>query len=84
MRRAVVELDISRSSIQQILRKDIKAFPYKLQTVHKLEEADDERRVKMCKTLLNHYKISPSILDNIWFSDKVVLHLSGRVYRHNN
>ena len=30
MRRAAVELEISRSSIQRMLRKDIKAFPYKL------------------------------------------------------
>ena len=42
IRRAAVELEISRSSIQRILRKDIKAFPYKLQTVHKLEEEDND------------------------------------------
>ena len=78
-----VELGISRSSIQRILRKDIKAFPYKLQTVHKLEEEDNDRRVEMCETLLNHYENNPSILDNIWFSDKAVFHLSGRVNWHN-
>ena len=43
--RAEVELEISRSSIQRMLRKDIKAFPYKLQTVHKLEKEDNDRRV---------------------------------------
>ena len=83
IRRAVVELEISRSSIQQMLRKDIKAFPYKLQTVHKLEEEDNDRRVEMCETLLNHYENDPSILDNIWFTNKAVFHLSGRVNRHN-
>ena len=36
--RAAVQLEISRSSIQRMLRKDIKTFTYKLQTVHKLEE----------------------------------------------
>jgi len=80
--RAAVELEISRSSIQRMLRKDIKAFPYKLQTVHKLEE-DNDRRVEMCETLFYHYENDPSILDNIWFSDEVVFHLSGRVNRHN-
>ena len=65
IRRAAVELEISRSvSIQRMLRKDIKAFPYKLQTVHKLEE-DNDRRVEMCETLLYHYENNPSILDNI-------------------
>ena len=64
IRRAVVELEISQSFIQRMLRKDIKAFCFKLQTVHKLEE-DNDRRVEMCQTLLNHYKNDPSILDNI-------------------
>ena len=83
IRRAAVELEIKRSSIQRMLRKDIKAFPYKLQTVHKLEEEDNDCRVEMCETLLNYYENDPSILDNIWFSDEAVFHLYGRVNRHN-
>jgi len=69
-----------------MLRKDIKAFPYNLQTVHKLEEEEDnDCRVEMCERLLNHYKNKSSILDNsyIWFSDETVFHVSGRVNRHN-
>jgi len=63
--------------------KKIKAFPYKLLTVHKLEEEDNDRRVEMCETLLNHYENNSSILDNIWFNDEAVFYLSGRVNRHN-
>jgi len=69
IRLAAVELEISRSSIQRMWRKDIKAFLYKLQTVRKLEE-DNDRRVKMCETLLNHYENNSSILDNIWFPQR--------------
>jgi len=47
-----------------MLRKDIKAFPYKLQTVHKLEAEDNYRRVEMCKTLLNHYENNSFNFDN--------------------
>jgi len=55
-----------------------------LQTVHKLEEEkDNDRRVEMCETLLNHYKNNSSIVDNIWFNDETVFHLPGRVNRHN-
>jgi len=72
VRLAAVELEISQSSIQRMLRKDIKAFPCNLQTVHNLEEKDNNRRVKMCGTLLNHYKNNSSILYNIWFSDEAV------------
>jgi len=66
-----------------MLCKDIKAFPYNLQTVHKLEEENNNRRVKMCETLLKHCKNNSSILDNIWFSDEAVFHLSERINRHN-
>ena len=60
--RAAVELEISQSAIQRMLRKDIKAFPYKLQTAHKLEEEDNDRKVEMCEMLLNHYDtIHPSL-----------------------
>ena len=52
-----------------------------MQTIHKLEE-DDDRRVEMCETQFNLYENDPSILDNIWFSDEAVFHLSGRANRH--
>ena len=83
IRRAAVKLNISRSSIQRMPRKYIKAFSYELQTVHKLEEKGNFRRVEMCETLLNHYKTNPSIVDDIWFSDEAVFHLSEGVNRHN-
>ena len=53
--RAEVKLEISQSSIQQLLRKDFKAFPYKLQTVHKAKEEDNDRRVEICEAQLNDY-----------------------------
>ena len=83
IRRVAVELDISRSSFQQMSRKDMKAFPYKLQTVHKLKEEDNDRRVGVCETLLNYNKNNLSILNDIWFIGEAVFYLSGRVNRHN-
>ena len=80
LRRAAVELDFNRH--QRMLRKYIQAFLYKLQTLHKLEEEDNDRRVEMGETLLNHYQNDPSILDNIWFSNEAVFHLSAKVNRH--
>jgi len=58
-----------------MLRKDIEAFLYKLQTVHKLDEEINDHTVAMCETdLLNYYETQ--LL-------RIVLHLSGRVNRHN-
>ena len=79
---AAVELDISRSSVQRMLRKSMKAFCIKLQTVHKLKESHD-RRLEMCQTLLNHCENDPSILHDIGFSDEAVFHLSGRLNWQN-
>jgi len=64
-----------------MLRKDIKAFPYNLKPIHNYLLND--RKVEMCETLLNHYENNLTILDNIWFSDEAVIHLSERVNWHN-
>ena len=82
IRRTAVELKINRSSFQQMLHKDIKTFHLKIQTVLKLEE-DNDYRIVMCETLLNHYKNDPFFLDNIWVSNEAVFYLFIRVNRHN-
>ena len=52
-RRRCTQLGISRRSLQRILVKDLKMFPYKVQTVHKLLPADRRTRLTYCQTLLN-------------------------------
>ncbi len=37
----------------------------------------------MCESLLHHYQNDPQLLENLWFSDESIFHLSGRVNRHN-
>ena len=83
IRRAALELNISRASIQRMLRKDIRMYPYKIQVVHNLEPQDYDSRMEMCETLLHHYETDPAIMEQLWFSDEALFHLSGRVNRHN-
>ena len=76
-------MSIPKKSGNLLNAPHIKAYPHKLQIVHTLEEKDNDHRVEMRETLLNRYENDPSILDDIWFSNKAVFHLSERVNQHN-
>ncbi|MPC87481.1 hypothetical protein E2C01_082343 [Portunus trituberculatus] len=56
IRRAGLELNISWASIQRMLKKDIRMYPYKIQVVQNLEPQDYDSRKEMCETLLHHYE----------------------------
>ena len=83
IRRASLELNISRATIHRLLRKDIGMYPYKLQIVQSLEPQDYDSRLEMCETLIHRYEEDPNILEQMWFSDEAVFHTSGKVNRHN-
>ena len=55
----------------------------KIQVVQKLEPQDYDSLVKMRETLLDYFQRDPVILDQMWFSDEALFHLSGRCNRHN-
>ena len=83
IRRASSEFNISATSFQMILRRDLRFFPDKIHVVQKLEPQDYDSRMEMCETLFNHFQRNPSILEQMWFSDEALFHLSGRCNRHN-
>ena len=45
------ELGISVTSLQQMLRKDLNNFPYKIFTCHKLTDTYKQRRTEMCNRI---------------------------------
>ena len=45
LRRRSEELGLSRASLQRILKKDLKLYPYGIQIKHKLIPADIEKRL---------------------------------------
>ena len=49
LRRSSQELGISRESIRRILVKNLQLYPYRIQTKHKLIQADMEKRVAICR-----------------------------------
>ena len=74
--------DISHESVRTILRKDIKARPYRLEILHHLKPEDLQRRVNCCRRLLDF--ISPEQLPYFFMSDESRFFLDGHVASHNN
>ena len=64
-RRAILELNTSATSIQRILRRELRIFSYKIQVVQKLESQDHNNRVAMCEALLDHFLRHSSIMEQM-------------------
>ncbi|KAL0868271.1 hypothetical protein ABMA27_007802 [Loxostege sticticalis] len=52
-RRRATQLGISRRTLQRILVKDLKMFPYKTQMTHQLLPADHRARLDYCQRVIN-------------------------------
>ena len=81
-RRAARELNISRSSLQRIM-KELKLKPYRPRLLQALNEDDPHRRVEFCEWFLDSVDEDPTLLDRILWSDEATFYLNGHVNRHN-
>ncbi|CAH2102191.1 unnamed protein product [Euphydryas editha] len=70
-----VSLGLPRAAIHEILKKDLKFRPYKIQIVQELKENDYILRKPFCETMLQRFQTVNSIL----WSDKAHSHLNGHV-----
>ena len=76
-------MQISRTSIQRVLRKDSGMRPYHERPIHELKEPDKPRRVQMAHLLLQKIEEDPSFLNNIIWTDEANFCLNGAVNSHN-
>lgn len=83
LRRAEVELGLTKSTVHRILKLDIRLYPYKIQSAQALLDDDYDRRVECCELLLYHINGDPTFLDNLWWSDECTFHVSGKVNKQN-
>jgi Helix-turn-helix domain (DUF4817) len=82
-RRRATQLGISRRSLQRILVKELKMFPYKVQTVHQLLAVDRQSRVTYAQAILNLDQDENDFSSKLIMSDEAHFHLSGYVNRQN-
>ncbi|CAB3262266.1 unnamed protein product [Arctia plantaginis] len=82
-RRRASQLAISRSSLRRILVKDLRMFPYKVQSVHHLLPVDRQTRVTYAQAILNLEDEVDDFSTKIIMSDEAHFHLNGYVNKQN-
>jgi hypothetical protein len=83
VRRASLQLDMPRSTVHKVTRKQIKNFPYKITLLHDLRPEDLPKRFEMSCELLRLLQENPFFLKSIGFSDECIVWLCGKVNRQN-
>ena len=83
VRAAAYKLQTSKSTVQKVIRKHLKKYPYKIQRLHALKECDYQRRLEYADFILEQDSVDTGYLNNICFSDESTFHVSGLVHRHN-
>jgi ribosomal protein L25 (general stress protein Ctc) len=78
-RHHAVSLNISSSSVQQILWKDLQFHPYKIQVLQELKERDFISHTNFCRVFLTRL----DDIHNLFMSNKAHFHFSGYVNKQN-
>lgn len=75
---------ISRPTVQRILRKKLKLFPYKLQVTQRILRGDKAKRKRFCRWFLRKVQTNPRFINLLIMSDEAVFTLDGCVLKHNS
>lgn len=81
-RKRAMQLGLSRSSLQRILKKDLKMFPYKVQVAQHLQFQDYQKRKEFAFTFLRLTN-DEAFLSHLIMSDEAHFHLGGYVNKQN-
>ena len=82
MRRLAVRTRTSRATVQRILRRQLKLFPYKVQLLQRIKKGDKAKRIRFCKWGLLKWR-SPLFRKFLMMSDEAQFHLDGTVNKQN-
>lgn len=69
----------SYSSVQRILKYDLKLKPYKIAVMQHLKDRDIDTRMEFANWALEN----PEVINNIWFSDEAHFYMDGAVNKQN-
>ena len=73
-------LRISKGSLDRILHKDLKFYPYKYQMAQHLSYQDKQARLAFCQKFLNLHQ---GDIHNLLMSDEANFYLNGMVNKQN-
>ena len=83
VRRRSRELQVSKTSVQRMLRQDLGLYPYRFRLLQEISDEDRAHRASFCEEMIFLLDDDFSLLDSLLFSDEAHFHLSGEVNRHN-
>lgn len=83
VRRSSSETGIPRTCIHDILKKDLKLFPYKIQIMQKLSITDQVQRLDFCRWAADVADTYADAFKDVWFTDESHFLLSGHVCKQN-
>jgi len=75
IRRCGQELQITRSSLQRILIKDLCLHVYKIQLVQQLKPNDHAQRSEFVEWIIEHQQVDADFSSKVMFSDEAHFHL---------
>ena len=75
---------MKKSSVQTILRKDLRLKPYKPQISQELKEGDDIKRLAFCRKIERMIRNDELEPGNILFTDESHIYLRGSPNKQNN
>ena len=76
--------DLSRSTIQRILRLDLQLYPYLITRRHGLQPSDYPIRVQFADWFLAQHNLDDDFINNIWWTDESHIYLNGYVNTHKS
>jgi hypothetical protein len=74
---ASLQLQIPRSTVQDVLHKRLRLRAYKIQLIHALKPSDQVARTDVAGVMLEITDASPDFLRQVCFSDEATFHVSG-------
>jgi hypothetical protein len=82
-RRRSAQLEMSRTSLRRILKKDLQLYPYKVQLVQELKPADLRQRLNFAVKFQELARNEINFIENLIMSDEAHFHLNGFVNKQN-
>lgn len=72
-------LNLPRTSLQRILKKDLHLYPYNIQLVQELKDTDFIHRLNFANEILNFF----TSFNNVLFFDEAHFHINGHAKKQN-
>ena len=84
VRKRSPSLGMSRETCKRVLVNDIRAYPYRIQTLQTLTVSDKKQRKAVAVKILDKIEETQSFLNLLWTSDEAHFHLDGKANSKTN